>query len=128
MRANLSNGSKLSYMRAIDEHLLEVFSLQRVEVGIDGIVNFEDPDMLDLIARNEDMLLNEFIEVRFLLSLGLLGFDRLGFVEEDIDKSVSLWEGSFIETHNLVVFTLLNANKKYCQRWRIVTNRYKSSV
>ena len=111
MRANLTDGRELSDIRAIDKHSLEVFSFQRVEVGINGIVYLEDPDMLDLIARNEDMLLDKSIEIRLVLSSGLLGLDRLGFVEEDVDKSVCLWEASFIETHKFVVFTLLISNK-----------------
>lgn len=116
-------------MRAIDKHLLEVISLQGVEVSIDSIIDFEYPDMLDLITRNEDMLLDESIEIGLLFSPGLLGINRLGFVEENVDKSVSLWEGCFIETHYLVLFTLLNTNKKYCPKMEIQRmGGYKSGV
>lgn len=66
--------------------------------------------MFDIIARNKDMLINESIEVRLILSSWLLDFGWLCLVEEDINKSVILWEASFIETHK-IVYSLINYQK-----------------
>ena len=75
MRTYLTDGSEFFNVRAIDKHPLEVFSLKRIKVGVDGIIHLEDSNMFDLIARYKDMLLNESIEVYLVLSSGLLCFD-----------------------------------------------------